>query len=78
MFGIGCCTTIAPPEDFPEIPLPGGTILVSVSGERREGGVFLSDEEYQKALSNVKSLAEERNLLRKVIEEYNRWAGRGE
>ena len=69
------CATVAPPVDFPIIPLPEKVEPLSIAGERVEGGVLIRDDDFKLVLRYVLSLRSERDALRSAVETYNAWAG---
>jgi len=68
------CATVAPPEDFPELPLPQKTEIVNVAGVKTDDGILLEPAEFLKALRMIKELRAERDALRQMVETYNDWA----
>lgn len=78
---IAGCASIAPPRDFPVLPLPRTPQLEPVDGVRMgrgsvatEDGFFLSDAEYVNATQNIGKLLADNSALRAIIERYNEWA----
>lgn len=77
---IPSCTVIAPPEDFPQIPLPEridtDNLRTSVT-LREDGTAVMQKTEYIKLVSLIYKIINERDILREMVDRYNRWS-RGE
>ena len=55
----GCTTIVAPPEDFPRVPLPDPAPLQKVTATKAVDGYHLDEENFKKEIRNVQELKAE-------------------